>query len=285
MLLKPVPESIRSSYDEKGRTMYPGQKPVPYDRLTDLRRRNTGKATPGTILAMLAADDAVRAAGGDGLRVTESYRSWSSQERERVKYDAWVSAGRPSPGKPGWRTGMRRVYVTRPGESQHGWGGANDWHVYVMGFDGIKAGTNESLSVLWDIVRPLGWRPVIREPRIGMSEAWHFDHFGPLEPVRAMFYAHRGDGGAYRNAYGNTAAAGHALAGTWQGDRHQERYLQALLLLGGEWIGRVDGRPGKMTAAGYTRLTSKTWPGPRGIVEAINEVQALQHVSDALAAL
>ena len=290
MLLEAVPESIRSSYDVKGRTMLPGRKPIPFDKLRTLHGRSTGKATPGTVRAMVAADDALRAAGCAGLRVTEAYRPWSVQEKTRVAFEVWVDAGRPRMGEPGWRSGMKPVFVCRPGESQHGWGGANDWHVYVFGFPGIRPGSDASLSALWDVVRPLGWRPVLREPKMGMAECWHFDHFGPLEAVRGLYYAHRRDGSKYRNAYGNTAVAGHALVGTWSGDRRQERYLQAQILLGGEWIGLVDGRPGRQTRGGFERLTGEKWPGgsrttPKAVAEAIGIVGGVKRVRDALADL
>lgn len=283
-MLIPVPDLLRSSYDEKGRTMWPNGQRVPFDRLQALSARDTGRATPGTIRALVAVDAELRSLTGEGNRHTEAYRPWSFQERQRVALDAWIQAGRPAKGDAAWRTGMRSAYVASPGQSGHGWGGSTDLHVYVLAFPGIRPGTDAALSALWDVMEPHGFRPIIADPKINASEAWHFDHFGPLDVVRRMFYEHRRDGAQYRNPYGLTMQAGHALVGTWQGGQTQERYLQACILLGGEWCGLVDGRPGKLTREAFVRLTGSPWPDG-GVVEAINIVRAVEPVQFALAEL
>jgi len=279
---------LRSSYGRNNQPMSDNpRKAWPYETLRPFSEARgwSDLATPGTLRAIVAADIAVEEAGGGGLRLTEVYRPMRVQAAGRRGYLAWSQAGRPSIGDPGFRQGMKSAYVADPEESGHPAGLSMDLGVYWMSFPGTGVGTDAALSALWDIIRPLGWRPVIREPIIGMSEAWHFDHFGPLEGVRQMFYAHRSDGARYRNAYGNTMRAGHALVGTWERGNAMEAHAQALILLSGAWIGVVDGKPGPMTRKGFKLATGKEWAEGMPAAEAVAALLANPKIVSLLAEL
>lgn len=180
MRLVPHPDGerqIRSSYNIKGKTRADRGGLVPFEQLRLLNDQSTGRATPGMWRALLAVEEALDSLGAEGQRVTELYRPWAAQERSRNALQAWIDAGRPKQGEPGWQTGMRTSYVAEPGESGHGWGGSVDWHVYALRFPGLAVGSDQALSRMWDVVRPLGFRPIIREPKVNQAECWHFDRF------------------------------------------------------------------------------------------------------------
>lgn len=224
-----VDPRVLSSYDAGGQTG--GAR----SSLRPLALRGAaGVATPDTAAALLALSEAVLAVGGD-LRITDCHRDVSVQRAARARYDRWVAAGKPKPGTSAFdaRT-MKAAFVAAPGRSNHNAGRAIDVHLAMLRFPGARP--EEQLDRLWAIAEPLGWSPVIRRPDEGAREAWHFDYWGPLAPVRD------------RLGYEQAALCGAILVG--HGDLVSYTALaQALLVVSGHEIGTIDGIAGPRTLA------------------------------------
>jgi hypothetical protein len=207
------------------------------------------RASPATCRAIDKLHLAMVSEGMEPLRITEAHRDAGVQAAARQGYEAWLEAGKPDPHSTAWRPGMKRDYVARPGTSNHGWGGAIDIDVEALLAPGCERGSDEALSLFWQLAKGCGLTPIIAEPMATASEAWHFDHLGPLRAVRKLYDEAAKEHSRYRGGYSHTARVGTALAGglPQQTDAH---FIQARLLIAGVWVGLVDGAIGPMTRAG-----------------------------------
>lgn len=224
-----VDVSIASSYDKSGKTGGPRANCTPLAKLG-----KAGVAHPEMAPALLALSNAVAAAGGD-FRVTECHRDVNVQKAARAKYDAWVKAGKPKPGTPGWNAAtMKNAFVAAPGRSGHNAGRSIDVHLDVLKFPGLPA--DKQLDKLWELAIPLGWKPIIKSADERASEAWHFDYPGELSGVMA------------RLGYEQWALCGALLVG--HGDLQDfPAVTQALLCRAGYNIGSIDGAIGPKSIA------------------------------------
>tara|TARA_Y100000310_G_C20504000_1_gene725472 strand:- start:16 stop:732 length:717 start_codon:yes stop_codon:yes gene_type:complete len=197
---------------------------------------------PDAAAALLQLHARVDELGGT-LFVSDCYRSPEVQGKARKKYERWLAAGKPSPRSAEYdKTTMKGAFVSRPGRSNHNAGRAVDLdHMHAAPDDVPR---NEKLDWLWDVAIPLGWKPIIKSPREGQSEAWHFDFLGPWQVVRD------------RLDYGQTAMCGVLDHGGGEDlyDRAWERWVQAQIHRAGPDIGDVDGWFGRMTKAGADAL-------------------------------
>lgn len=201
------------------------------DRVSIEHSSHTAWATQDCFDALLAAQEDVAEAGGY-LSVTEVGRLFSISAKARNAY----------------LRGEKHAYVAPPGESMHNGGQAVDWWVYDLRFD---APESQWLSMLWDIVIPLGFTPIISSPSLKVSECWHFDFRGPWQDTYAWFKAH------YRSkAYGRMARCAILDAGAWDLEYDKEHdqkwlevaYIQAQLhRVGLHRVGDVDGAMGNKT--------------------------------------
>jgi len=221
--LIPVHSSILSSYDASGKTGGPRAE------LRPLHLRASGVLIPGAATALKALHDAVSAAGGD-LRITDCHRSYSVQAAARAEYES----------------GRKKAFVAEPGRSNHNGGRAVDIHVGMLRFPGVTP--DKQLDKLWELMKPLGWSPVISAPNEGASEAWHIEWRGELAHV----YAPGGPG------YADAALIGALLVGHAgryaEGPSGEARMVQALAHRAGANVGAVDGAIGKATRAGLAKL-------------------------------
>ena len=225
--LVPVDASIASSYDKAGKTGSPRATLTPLARLG-----KAGVAHPDMAHALLNLSNAVAAASGD-LRITECHRDVAVQKAARAKYDNWVKAGKPAASSSAFDAKtMKAAFVAQPGRSGHNAGRSIDVHLGMLKFPGLPA--DKQLDKLWEIAIPLGWAPIIKTADEGASEAWHFDFWGELAPLKA------------RMGYEQAARAGAILVG--HGDIATfEAVVQALLLRAGHLIGPTDGIIGPKT--------------------------------------
>ena len=160
-----------------------------------------------------------------------------------------MAAGRPDPGTRTFHAEvMRTTFVSKPGESNHQWGGAIDADVYALDFPGVKE--DAQLSVFWDLADDVGLLPIIKHADRSQSECWHFDRLGPLQGVYDLFTAAGKTNPAYRPPYALTAFTVCVLTGTFTGDAKLERLVQARLLIAGQFVGKPDGVLGAMTYRG-----------------------------------
>ena len=202
-----------------------------------------GKLTPDAAEALYKLHLGVKEAGGE-LLVSDCYRSPEVQGKARKKYENWVAAGKPKRSSDEYdKATMKGAFVSRPGRSNHNAGRAVDVAHMLAAPDDVPR--KEKLDWLWDIAIPIGWRPIIKSPREGQSEAWHFDFMGPWSIVRD------------RLDYGQTAMAGVLDSGGGKGlyARPWERWVQAQIhRVGAVDIGDIDGHLGKMTLVGIKAL-------------------------------
>jgi hypothetical protein len=233
--LVPVSPVILSSYSRDGKTG------GPRNTLKPLVEMSWGKATPEAADALLALHNAVTAAGGD-FRVTELHRDVAVQQAARARYDAWLRAGKPRPGTSAFNAKtMKSDFVALPGKSMHNGGRAIDFHTAMTKFPNVAA--DKQLDRMWELMRPLGWSPVIKAASESASESWHLDYWGDLQGVRD------------RLGYEQAAMAGALLvghAGSWQ---TYERVVQALVCRAGYSIGEIDGAIGPKTLAALATAT------------------------------
>ena len=225
-VLVPVDLSIASSYQRSGGTGGPRATLTPLAKLG-----KAGLAVPEMAVALKALSDAVAARGGD-FRVTECHRDVGVQRAARAKYDAWVAAGKPKPGTPGFDAAkMKPAFVASPGRSGHNAARSIDVHLSELKF---PVPANQQLDVLWECALPLGWKPIIKSADEGASEAWHFDFPGELTGVMS------------RLGYEQWALCGAILVG--HGDlTNYAAVIQALLSRAGYDIGKIDGLAGAKT--------------------------------------
>ena len=223
--LVPVDASILSSY---GKTGTGG----PRAELNKLSGYSWGKCVEEVALATKKLHDACTAAGAD-FRVTEMHRDVGVQALARAKYDRWVAAGKPTGATFNSKT-MKNAYVAMPGRSGHNAGRSIDVDIGKLVFPGVAA--NLQLDKLWEIAKPLGWRPVIKEAKEGSSESWHLDYPGELAGVMK------------RDGYEQWAVCGALLVGHSDFDDF-DAVVQACLCRAGYDIGKIDGDPGPKTNA------------------------------------
>jgi hypothetical protein len=245
---------LRTSYDPKGQTgdrRYPNGQIAWSSCVPVGGARRKWRATPGMARDLALLDQDVRARGGEGIRLTETDRDVTTIVEARTRYVNWVAAGRPDPSSSDGRfvpKAMKTAYVAPPNGTNHQWAGATDFNVFALSFPGAKG--DEVLGIFWELAAARGFTPIIAEPRLMQSEAWHFDHLGPLAGVKALFKAHRDEGPQYHDYANHVAAVGCILAGTYAGaggDTAFIRLAQALMLLDGMWCGVPDGEIGPKT--------------------------------------
>jgi hypothetical protein len=234
-----------TSYLRKGGTRLPGGAIAPISEVMLVGASSPGrwKLAQGAAAAWRDAQDAWIAAGGEPVRVTDAFRDSVLQAGARAKYDAWVGAGKPTPGGAGWTSNMSTAYAAKPGQSNHAWGGAVDIDVGALFHPTTGRGTNATLEMWWKVCAEFGWAPIISQPRASQSEAWHFDHLGPLAKMRES-YAAVGE----RDIYTHVARAGAALAGALPLPRAAAdwAYVQARLAI---CCAPMKGMPGEIDGA------------------------------------
>ena len=225
--LVPVDASILSSY---GKTGTGG----PRAELNTLSGYSWGKCVEEVAFALKKLNDACLAAGGD-FRVTELHRDVGVQALARAKFERWKAAGEPKPGTAAFNNKtMKAAYVALPGRSGHNAGRSIDVDTGKLVFPGVAA--NLQLDKLWEIAKPLGWKPVIKEAKEGSKESWHLDYPGELWGVMN------------RLGYEQWAICGALLVG--HGDMDDfDAVAQACLCRAGYDIGKIDGDPGPKTNA------------------------------------
>lgn len=225
--LVPVSPDILSSYGKDGKTG------GPRSNLQVLAKTKMGIAHPEVAPALLALHHAVTKAGGD-FRVTELHRDAAVQLAARKKYENWLAAGKPARTSPAYNAAtMKSDFVAPSGKSMHNGGRAIDYHVGMTNFPGVPK--DKQLDRMWELCKPLGWRPIIKAPDEGASESWHLDYWGELTGVYDRL-------GYDQGALCGALLVGHA--GEWQ---TYERVVQALLQRAGFAIGELDGAIGPKT--------------------------------------
>lgn len=178
--------------------------------------------TPDFFHALKQLDEMVTLTRGK-LHIIDLYRSWEVQAENREKY----------------LSGKKRAYVAKPGGSFHNAGRAVDIKLELLQFEGVDR--DDWLEVLWDIAEPIGFKPIIRNPDMDASEAWHFDFPGKEWEK------------AYKELnYSEVAKCCVLDVDAWDpnesNEKVQKMFVQSQLIRLGHWeIGKVDGIIGAKT--------------------------------------
>lgn len=175
--------------------------------------------TPDFASALIELEKAVNACGGN-LYVTDLFRSFETQRQLRER----------------WEAGKQKAFAANPGGSFHNAGRAIDVSLGDLDFDGIKK--EDWLKKLWELAKPLGFKPIIKKSDMNALEAWHFDFPGKEWAA------------AYDNLnYSEVAKCCILDVGEWAGSGAVDiLFLQSQLMrLGFYEIGFVDGILGPKT--------------------------------------
>jgi hypothetical protein len=256
--LMPLPADVVTVFDRFGNTRTSTNAPIMRDQAKRVgppescAPRFTG--SPGFVRDFVELLAHLDAEGCVDFRVRQVYRSNAEQKVVYDRFQRWRAAGSPKPGARGYDSAtMSTSAASQPNRSFHGAGCAMDMGLGNLRFlDGITG--DAALARFWGIAADHGFTPIISEPRMDRSEAWHFDHQGPLRAVRDLFFAHRAESSEYASAAGLAAEVGCILIGTHVGDAQPERLVQARLLVHGVFVGAPDGKIGPKTRAGLKQF-------------------------------
>lgn len=253
--LVPLPGHIRTVFNAADETRQSTGLPLPASACLTVGQRPLKRYTgsPATVRDLTALVAELERLGCD-FRVRQVYRDNQEQADVYNRYVRWMEAGRPKPGTRGWDASvMSTAAASAPNRSWHGCGMAMDIGLSNLRFgDGLVG--DAALDRFWDVAAPFGFTPIIGAPSMTKSEAWHFDHMGPLRAVRDMFIERKAEHDAYRSAAGIAAEVGCILLGTHSGFQQTERTVQARLLLAGIFVGLPDGKIGTKTRAGLKEV-------------------------------
>lgn len=216
-------EGIKSSYIRK-------------DGFLDVKRfGESAKCTADMKASLLELDLAVAQQNGS-LHITDLFRDWKVQDELRKKYES-------NPKK--------RPFAARPGGSFHQAGRAVDIAIQMLNFKDVPK--DKWLQKLWDLAKPLGFKPIIRIPDMNASEAWHFDR-----PGKAWDAAYKA------LPYDRVAKCAIIECDNWDPNEDKTKlermFIQTQLIrLGNHEIGDVDGILGTktMTVLNKMLLASK----------------------------
>lgn len=240
--LEPIDPLLLTSYGARGSTRNAHGRRLPEGSLLTVGQaaaagRDPWRATPTTAADLVLLDAAWQQATGRRLRLTEAWRSPRDSQAGHQRHKAWITAGRPPIGSSAYDArSMKAAWVAPPYRSMHNCGMAVDLDVSAMCDD------DDDLGRLWALAARHGFTPIISEPHLLQSEAWHFDHTAVLGAARRVFDEHL----PRHERYGETASVGCALTGLHPGLEH---YVQARLTMHGVWCGRIDGVIGPLTRA------------------------------------
>jgi hypothetical protein len=187
------------------------------------------KCTPDTYLAIanIAAD---LADAGGKLILSDLFRSHDMQVKSHLDYIS----------------GKKKAFSPPPGSSFHEAGRAFDIDLHSIKIP---------LAEFWKIAAKHRVTPIIKQPNIHASEAWHFDCRGSHQLVYE-YYVH----GKANNFKPYTAAATSAIlsigvvADTF-GTNQKQAAIQSCLIRLGKEIGNMDGQIGFRTRQALEELS------------------------------
>jgi len=167
-----------------------------------------------------------------GLRWSDLFRSYAMQKQSNLDYV----------------TGKKTAFSPPPGGSFHESGRAMDIDLTTMGM---------SLAAFWNVVKPLGFAPIVSTPDTKLSESWHFDYRGSHQLV--YDYVASGKVQKTYSPYAQAARSAILAIGQPVDDvpNHDVALIQSALIRLGFDPGPIDGlvgfrTNGALTAAGAT---------------------------------
>lgn len=186
------------------------------------------KCTPDTHIAIFKTAEALAKKGGR-LILSDLFRSYDMQAQSHQDFIS----------------GKKKAFSPPPGGSFHESGRAFDLDLKAMK---IK------LADFWEIAGKFGLVPIIAQPKITQSEAWHFDCRGSHQLVYQYYQDKKGT-----NFKPYTAAAASSILAIGVkvdafGENQAAAALQSGLIRLGKVIGNIDGQIGMRTQAALEEL-------------------------------
>jgi hypothetical protein len=198
------------------------------------------KCTPDTYTAIFNIATDLSQKGGK-LILSDLFRSYDMQAQSHQDY---VSK-------------KKKAFSPPPGGSFHEAGRAFDLDLSAMKI---------SLADFWEIAAKYGVLPIVTQPKVNQSEAWHFDCRGSHQIV----YQYYADGkGTNFKPYTAAAASGILSIDVYVdafGSNQKQAAIQSCLIRLGKTIGNIDGQIGKNTHKALDEL---------GIVFDLNNIEGM----------
>ena len=204
------------------------KKSNPLERWDISALKEGAQCSPDMFDAVIQVNQAVKEQNGT-LYITDMFRTWVDQESARNDY----------------LSGKKKAFVAPPGGSFHQAARAIDFSTSELNFRDVPK--DKWLKKFWDIVKPIGFHPIIRMPVLGMSECWHFDYPGK---AWAKAYDYMDDSSSDHVDYSYVAKCAILDIGAWDPKENpikiRNMFIQAQLVrLGHYQIGSIDGIIGK----------------------------------------
>ncbi len=179
------------------------------------------KCTPDTYTAIFKIATDLAKKGGK-LILSDLFRSYDMQAQSHQDYIS----------------GKKKAFSPPPGGSFHEAGRAFDLDLTALKIP---------LADFWKIAAKYGVLPIVTQPKVNQSEAWHFDCRGSHQIV----YQYYADGkGTNLKPYTAAAASGILTIGVnvdTFGSNQKQAAIQSCLIRLGKIIGNIDGQIGLNT--------------------------------------
>ena len=189
------------------------------------------QCTPDTYSAIFSIATELAKKGGK-LILSDLFRSYDMQAQSHQDYVAK----------------RKKAFSPPPGGSFHEAGRAFDLDLSTIKTD---------LAAFWKIAAKYKVYPIIKLPKAGVSEAWHFDRRGSHQIVYEYYTAGKGNNFP---AYKAAAASGILSIGVHVddfGNNQAPAAIQSGLIRLGKTIGNIDGQIGRKSQAALEELNIK----------------------------
>jgi hypothetical protein len=187
------------------------------------------KCTPDTHLAILSIASDVANAGGK-LILSDLFRTYEMQAQSHHDYIS----------------GKKKAFSPPPGGSFHEAGRAFD-----LDLSAIKM----PLAKFWEIAAKYGVSPIIKQPNINASEAWHFDCRGSHQVVYKYYECAKAHNFKPYAAAVTSAILSLGVVADTFGVNQKQAAIQSCLIRLGKEIGNMDGQIGSRTRQALEELS------------------------------
>jgi hypothetical protein len=197
----------------------------------------------------------VKDAGGT-LRMSDCFRSFEQQRQAHFDYI----------------NGKKKAFSPNAFGGLHEAGRAIDFNVYELAQQGV------SLKTFWELANPLGFKEIIAEPSLKLSECWHFDFRGSHQQVYDYYVELNKKTGGKNHPYQMMSISAILDVYTEQeaakyckdellGDKKRtilrnfyQSKIQSILIRMNKPIGELDGLIGEMTKEELYKLVPNSSP-------------------------
>ena len=187
------------------------------------------RCTPDTHLAIIHIAADLADAGGR-LILTDLFRNHDMQARSHHDYV----------------TGKKKAFSPPPGGSFHEAGRAFDLDLHSIKIP---------LAEFWQIAAKYGVLPIIKQPNVNASEAWHFDCRGSHQLVYKYYKDGKANNFKPYEAAVTSAILSVGVVADRFGSNQKQAAIQSCLIRLGKQVGNMDGQIGPRTRRALEELS------------------------------